>query len=98
MLKNCLLATALLSTAAVLDAAEVESDCSGCHASAPAPEAHPPVAEVTVAACRMCHAQGDGYFVAVHDKHGGVGLACASCHGNAAADELQAQLDDILKR
>lgn len=88
----------VLGLALVVDAAEVESNCSMCHQQAPVPASHPSVAETSVQSCGMCHAAApqDGYFSAVHFKHASAGLDCSSCHGNAADEALQQQLNSQL--
>jgi bacterioferritin-associated ferredoxin len=90
-----LLLAGLISTT---EAAEVESNCGMCHQQAPVPDGHPPVAEVSARSCGMCHrpTPEDGYFSAVHTAHTGVGLDCSSCHGAAADEALQQQLNSQL--
>ena len=89
-----------ISEAQPLAADEVQSDCAMCHAQAPVPDGHPPVGQVSVAGCGMCHSNqpDDGYFSAVHSAHSNVGLDCSSCHGDAATDDLRKQLDALLQR
>ncbi len=84
--------------ALAVEAAEVESNCSMCHQQAPVPAGHPPVAETSVKSCGMCHATSgdDGYFAAVHSAHGSAGMGCNSCHGDAANEALQQQLDELI--
>lgn len=98
MLRLSLLSGLLLLLTVAADAAEVESNCTMCHQSAPIPNAHPPVATVSVQSCSMCHAVStdDGYFRAVHTKHSTAGLNCSSCHGGAADDALQTELNTLL--
>lgn len=106
MLRLIWLAAAVLAItntqtlSAAENAAAVESDCSMCHAQAPVPDGHPPVGQVSVASCGMCHSAqpDDGYFSAVHTTHVSVGLDCSSCHGDAGTDELRQRLDSSLQR
>jgi hypothetical protein len=68
--------------------AGAESDCSMCHDSAPIPDDHMPVDEVSVESCGMCHESSgnDPYFRAVHEKHGEA-LGCDTCHSDASPDD-----------
>jgi hypothetical protein len=98
MLRLSLLSGLLLLLTVAVSAVEVESDCAMCHQTAPVPQAHPPVATVSVQSCTMCHAASadDGFFRAVHTKHSSAGLACSSCHGSGADEALNAKLNTLL--
>jgi len=98
MLRLSLLSGLILLLTVAASAVEVESNCAMCHQSAPIPDAHPPVATVSAQSCSMCHAVSadDGYFRAVHTKHSSAGLGCSSCHGNAADQDLKAELNTLL--
>ena len=85
-----------LGVAATGFAGSADVDCTMCHDSAPVPDAHMPVDEVTTESCGMCHeASGDdAYFRVIHEKHGEA-LGCDSCHADASADHA-AKLEKML--
>ena len=96
ILSSGLLALALGLAGATL-AGSADVDCTMCHDSAPIPDAHPPVDEVTVKACGMCHESGEGdpYFRAIH-KHHADALGCDTCHADIS-DKKAARLKQLMK-